>query len=110
MSAARPRTKNTAQSLISFQHALDLYKGKDVFLTIATGEGKTTVLLSPLIAAKLKLEEGIGIAVVPTKALAQQLEKTARAVGLDALSVTEDTLREADALGNDLFKVLALDG
>ncbi|KAF5320284.1 hypothetical protein D9611_011330 [Ephemerocybe angulata] len=92
------------------QHALDLYRGQDVFLTIATGEGKTTVLLSPLLAAKAKGEDGIGIAVVPTKALAEQMEKTATRVGLNAVSVTEDTLREADLSGVDLFKVLTLPG
>ena len=55
------------------QHAMDLYRGKDVFLTIATGQGKTIVLLSSLLAAKAKGEKGIGVAIVPTKALAQQL-------------------------------------
>ncbi|KAF5319778.1 hypothetical protein D9611_012842 [Ephemerocybe angulata] len=92
------------------QHALDLRNGRDVFLTIATGQGKTVVLLSPLVAAKEKSEKGIGIAIVPTKALAQQLEKTASSVGLGAVAVTEDTIREAEALGVDLFKVLSVDG
>ena len=54
------------------EHAADLYLRKDVFLSIATGQGKTAVLLSGLIAAKAKGECGMGIMVVPTKALAQQ--------------------------------------
>ncbi|KAF6758428.1 P-loop containing nucleoside triphosphate hydrolase protein [Ephemerocybe angulata] len=96
--------------LFQLQHALDLRNGRDVFLTIATGQGKTTVLLSPLVAAMGRSEKGIGIGIVPTKALAQQLEKTALAVGVRAVAVTEDTIREADASGVDLFKVLSMDG
>ncbi|KAJ3505621.1 hypothetical protein NMY22_g17518 [Coprinellus aureogranulatus] len=77
------------------EHAFDLYCGRDVFLTIATGQGKTAVLLSPLLAARAKGESGIGLAIVPTKVLAQQLEKTANGIGIAAFAVTEDTLRDS---------------
>ena len=54
------------------EHAMNLVRGKDVFLAVGTGQGKTIVLLSPLIIASHRKERGIGILVVPTKALAQQ--------------------------------------
>lgn len=53
-------------------HAINLINGTDVFLVIATGMGKTTVLLLPLQAAHKRREEGVGIMVVPTKVLAEQ--------------------------------------
>jgi replicative superfamily II helicase len=61
-------------SLRPFQlkHAIDLVNGKDVFLAVATGQGKTTVLLAPLIVAQHRGERGIGLMIVPTKALAEQ--------------------------------------
>ncbi len=53
-------------------HALDLINGRDVFLVIAPGMGKTTVLLAPLLAAQARKESGIAIIVVPTKLLGEQ--------------------------------------
>ncbi|KAF6742325.1 P-loop containing nucleoside triphosphate hydrolase protein [Ephemerocybe angulata] len=81
-------------------HALDLSEGRDVFLAVGTGQGKTVVLLSPLVAASKRGESGIGILIVPTKALAQQQEDTSRKRGLQAFSITEDTVRESDLFGH----------
>lgn len=53
-------------------HGMDLNSGSDLFLVIATGQGKTLVLHTPLIAAQARKEAGIGILIVPTKVLVEQ--------------------------------------
>lgn len=72
------RDKCQVPSLRAHQldHGMDVVGGKDVFLVIATGQGKTMVLLSGLIAAQARKEKGIAFMVVPTKALAQQHVRT----------------------------------
>lgn len=55
------------------KHGLELADSKDVFLVIAPGMGKTTVMLAPLLAAQARDQPGIGLIVVPTKALGVQL-------------------------------------
>jgi ERCC4-related helicase len=61
-------------SLRDFQLELasHICKGTDVFLVIATAKGKTLVLLSGLIAAHARHQQGIGFLIFPTKALAIQ--------------------------------------
>jgi len=54
------------------EHAMDLNAGKDLFLVIATGMGKTTVLHAPLLAAQARCEKGIALLIVPTKILVEQ--------------------------------------
>ena len=53
-------------------HGLDLIHGKDVFLVIAPGQGKTTVIHAALLAAQAKAEAGIALYIVPTKVLGAQ--------------------------------------
>jgi ATP-dependent helicase YprA (DUF1998 family) len=47
------------------------YEGKEVFVVVPTGSGKTTITIAPLIAAKEKKERKVGMVIVPTKALAE---------------------------------------
>lgn len=54
-------------------HGLDLIHGKDVFLVIAPGSGKTTVMAAPLLAATKFKETGIALVIAPTKYLGEQL-------------------------------------
>ena len=54
------------------KHGLDLINGKDLFLVVAPGMGKTTVMMAPLLAAAERKESGIAIIVVPTKLLGEQ--------------------------------------
>jgi ERCC4-related helicase len=53
-------------------HAMDLVKKDDLFLVIATGQGKTLVLHAPLIAAQAWGEDVIGLLIAPTKVLVEQ--------------------------------------
>ncbi|KAH9945567.1 P-loop containing nucleoside triphosphate hydrolase protein [Amylocystis lapponica] len=76
-------------------HGMDLIAGKDVFLVIAPGMGKTTVLHAPLLAAQARGERGIAIIIVPTKLLGVQQAKVASARGLRALAINEDTVHDA---------------
>ncbi|KAK7025402.1 hypothetical protein VNI00_016039 [Paramarasmius palmivorus] len=98
-------------SLRPFQlkHAKDLIDGRDLLLVIATGQGKTLVLMSPLIAAKARKEKAVGILVVPTKQLVKQQTASARKYGIRALALTEDTVRNAalESPRRDLFVELA---
>ncbi|KAH6913288.1 P-loop containing nucleoside triphosphate hydrolase protein [Coprinopsis sp. MPI-PUGE-AT-0042] len=89
------------------KHALDLVEGRDVFLAVATGQGKTVVLLAPLVVAMKREEDGIGILIVPTKALAEQQETTATKIGIKAFALTEDTVRDAKIKHIDLFRQVA---
>lgn len=54
------------------EHASGLVNSEARFLTFATGQGKTTVLLVPSVAAKMRGESGIVILIVSRKALAEQ--------------------------------------
>ena len=53
-------------------HGMDLNNGKDLFLVIATSQGKTIVLHAPLIAAQARKEDGIALLIAPTKVLVEQ--------------------------------------
>lgn len=61
-------------SLRDFQlhHSLQIINGSDLMLMIATGQGKTVVLLAGLVAAHERGENAICIYVAPTKALVEQ--------------------------------------
>ncbi|KAH9853929.1 hypothetical protein C2E23DRAFT_821071 [Lenzites betulinus] len=54
------------------KHGFDLVCGKDVFLVVAPGMGKTLVMAAPLLAAQAAGEQGIGVVVVPSKILTEQ--------------------------------------
>ncbi|KIM45746.1 hypothetical protein M413DRAFT_24878 [Hebeloma cylindrosporum] len=88
-------------------HGLDLVQGKDLFLVIATGTGKTIVLHAPLLAAQEKKENGVAIIIVPTKLLVEQQAQVAQKHNLKALVIHEDSVRDAKLHGRDLFEELA---
>jgi ERCC4-related helicase len=52
--------------------SLDIDNGKHVFCVIATGMGKTLVLMAGAIAASARGERGIALFIVPTKTLVEQ--------------------------------------
>ena len=54
------------------KHATDLVEGKDLFLVISPGMGKTLVIHAPLLVAHHRGETGIALIIVPTKLLAEQ--------------------------------------
>ncbi|KAK6977141.1 nucleoside triphosphate hydrolase protein [Favolaschia claudopus] len=89
-------------------HSKDLVDGRDLFLVIATGQGKSVVLYAPLIAAQARQERGLAFMVVPTKILAVQLANVGRKYGLRVLAINEDTVREAHIRERrDLFEEFA---
>ncbi|KAJ8095460.1 hypothetical protein PM082_023230 [Marasmius tenuissimus] len=102
------REKCGIQSLRPFQSELGLHliNGKDVFLAIATGQGKTIVFMAPLIVAQAQKEHGIAFMIVPTKSLAEQQCQTATRFGIKAFALTEDTVRDANLEGRNLFTEL----
>ncbi|PCH41838.1 nucleoside triphosphate hydrolase protein, partial [Wolfiporia cocos MD-104 SS10] len=89
------------------RHGMDLINGKDLFLVVAPGQGKTLVMYAPLLAAQALSQQGIAIIVAPTKLLTVQLSNGATKIGLRALAINEDTLRTAQYENHDLFKELA---
>ncbi|KAJ7306176.1 P-loop containing nucleoside triphosphate hydrolase protein [Mycena albidolilacea] len=76
-------------------HGKDLNDGRDLFLVIATGLGKSIVLFAPLIAAQARQERGIAFMIVPTKVLAEQQAEVGRKFGLRTIAINEDSVREA---------------
>ncbi len=54
------------------KHGLDLVRGKDLFLVVAPGMGKTVVMAAPLLAAQAAGTQGIALVVVPSKILTEQ--------------------------------------
>ncbi|KAJ7307865.1 P-loop containing nucleoside triphosphate hydrolase protein, partial [Mycena albidolilacea] len=86
--------------------SLDIDNGKHVFCVIATGMGKTLVLMAGAIAASARGERGIALFIVPTKTLVEQQVLASRR-GLRALAINQDTVRDARLAGRDLFKELA---
>ncbi|KAF8871462.1 hypothetical protein CPB85DRAFT_1174993, partial [Mucidula mucida] len=77
------------------RHSFDLVQNKDLFLRITTGHGKTLILMSPLIAAQARFEEGIGIMTAPTKALCDQEAACGTKYGLKSWAISQDTLDAA---------------
>ena len=51
------------------KNALQLYRGRDVFLTSKTGSGKTLLMLAAVIARKLMHRRKIALVIYPTRAL-----------------------------------------
>jgi superfamily II DNA helicase RecQ len=49
---------------------MDLCSGKDVFLVVGTGEGKSFLIQAPVIADHAAGRHSMGLVLVPTKALA----------------------------------------
>jgi ATP-dependent helicase YprA (DUF1998 family) len=74
-SAAEVRCAVTLPKLYPHQldHGKDLNEGRNLFLVIAPGLGKSIVLFTPLIAAQARGERGIAFMIaMPTKVLAEQ--------------------------------------
>ncbi|EIN09491.1 P-loop containing nucleoside triphosphate hydrolase protein [Punctularia strigosozonata HHB-11173 SS5] len=99
----REKCKISAPRPFQLDLGLHLINGRDVLLVIATGQGKTTVLHAPLLAAQARKENGIAFIVIPTKLLGEQ-HVVAEARGLIGRALNEDTVREASSRGHDLFK------
>ncbi|KAJ7921286.1 hypothetical protein B0H13DRAFT_1866888 [Mycena leptocephala] len=91
-------------------HGKDLNDGRELFLVIATGLGKSIVLFAPLIAAQARQECGIAFMIVPTKVLAEQQAEVGRKYGLKAIAINEDSMLQGRRIGKLLndpeFKVL----
>ncbi|KZT04898.1 uncharacterized protein LAESUDRAFT_760650 [Laetiporus sulphureus 93-53] len=88
------------------KHGLDIIEGRDVFLVIAPGQGKTTVFWASLLAAQALGKQGIALCIVPTKLLSIQQSESARRVGLRAITLNEDTVHDAYYDKRDLFDEL----
>ncbi|KAK7695974.1 hypothetical protein QCA50_000614 [Cerrena zonata] len=88
------------------KHAADLVNGRDLFLVISPGMGKTLVIHAPLLVAHHRKESGIALIIVPTKLLAEQQADVATKRGLFALAINEDTVQDAYYKGRNLFQEL----
>ncbi|KAG9076717.1 hypothetical protein FRC06_009351 [Ceratobasidium sp. 370] len=77
------------------ENIMQLCDGKDVFLTVATGEGKSTLVHGPIIADLAAGIHSIGVALVPTKCLADDQARSANEKHIPALALHEDTVRDA---------------
>ncbi|GJF00902.1 P-loop containing nucleoside triphosphate hydrolase protein [Phanerochaete sordida] len=100
--------KFSVAKLRDFQlkHSYDICLGKDVFLVVAAGGGKTYVMASgPLVAQHLG-QSAIGFIVAPTKILTEQHAKVLTSIGLRTLAINEDSLRLARDEGRDLWQEL----
>ncbi|KAL1724806.1 P-loop containing nucleoside triphosphate hydrolase protein [Schizophyllum commune] len=97
----------TLASVRDFQleRARQVIQGQDLLLIIATGSGKTVVLLAGAAAACELGENAICVYIAPTKALVEQ-QALSTPTALNALAINEDTLRCAEAEGRDLFREL----
>ncbi|KAJ7104733.1 P-loop containing nucleoside triphosphate hydrolase protein [Mycena epipterygia] len=84
---------------------MDLNEGRDLFLVIATGLGKSIVLFAPLIAAQARRERGIAFMIVPTKVLAEQMAQVGQKYGLSTLAINEDSVTTREQ--RDLFAEFA---
>ncbi|KAG9120128.1 hypothetical protein FRC07_004510, partial [Ceratobasidium sp. 392] len=74
---------------------MDLCNGKDVFLVVGTGEGKSCLTQAPIIADREAGRHSVGLALVPTKALADDQARAAQRVKIRALPLHEDSVRAA---------------
>ncbi|KAK7063962.1 P-loop containing nucleoside triphosphate hydrolase protein [Favolaschia claudopus] len=86
--------------------ALEIDKKNHVFCVVATGMGKTVVLMAGAMAASARSEKGIALLIVPTKVLVEQQAEVASRRGLRVLAINQDTVRDARLAGRDLFKEL----
>ncbi|KAF8601733.1 P-loop containing nucleoside triphosphate hydrolase protein, partial [Ceratobasidium sp. AG-I] len=92
------------------ERTMDLCNGKDVFLVVATGEGKSCLIQAPVIADHAAGRLSIGLVLVPTKALADDQARAAKAKKIQGLALHEDSLREArkETPPRDLFTEIKL--
>lgn len=51
------------------KYTLNFYEGKDIFLTLRTGGGKSALLHAPILARMVMMQPHIGITVVPMRSL-----------------------------------------
>ncbi|KAG9074586.1 hypothetical protein FS749_013828 [Ceratobasidium sp. UAMH 11750] len=90
---------------------MDLCNGKDVFLVVGTGEGKSCLIQAPIIADRAAGLKSVGLGLTPTKALANDQARAAtnKPAGIRALALHEDSVRSAqDATPpRNLFKEIA---
>ncbi|KAK7013410.1 P-loop containing nucleoside triphosphate hydrolase, partial [Favolaschia claudopus] len=86
--------------------ALEIDKKNHVFCVVATGMGKTVVLMAGAMAASARSEKGIALLIVPTKALVEQQAEVASRRGLRVLAINQDTVRDARLAGREPFKEL----
>ncbi|KAG9091512.1 hypothetical protein FS749_016479 [Ceratobasidium sp. UAMH 11750] len=109
------------------ENIMHLCSGKDVFLTVATGGGKSTLIQGPIVADLAAGINSIGLALTPTKCLADdqvRLEylkqnnkltfrgyqaRSANEKLIPALALHEDTVRDAQNATppRDLFDEVA---
>ncbi len=68
------REKCSFASVHDFQLdcGLNLVEGRDLFLAVAPGMGKTAVMAAPLLMAQHRKEKGIALVIEPTKILTEQ--------------------------------------
>ncbi|KAG8732565.1 hypothetical protein FRC11_012576 [Ceratobasidium sp. 423] len=88
---------------------MSLCSWRDGFLTVATGQGKSTLIQGPIVADLVAGIDSIGVTLVPTKCLADDQARSASAKGIRALALHEDSLREAreSSPSRDLFEEVA---
>ncbi|KAG8703172.1 hypothetical protein FRC08_003039 [Ceratobasidium sp. 394] len=91
---------------------MHLCSGKDVFLTVATGDGKSTLIQGPIVADLAAGINSIGLALTPTKCLGESQGYQARSANeklIPALALNEDTVRDAQNATppRDLFDEVA---
>ncbi|KAL0565494.1 hypothetical protein V5O48_016529 [Marasmius crinis-equi] len=60
--------------------------------------------MAPLFMPQARAELGIVFVIVPTEALTEQHSATAARYGLNTFALTEDTVRDVELQGRDLFK------
>ncbi|KAK6984735.1 hypothetical protein R3P38DRAFT_3292277 [Favolaschia claudopus] len=71
------RCKLTRLRPFQLDLALEIDNKKNVFCVIATGMGKTVVLMAGAMAASARSEKGIALLIVPTKVLVEQQAEVA---------------------------------
>ncbi|KAJ6575863.1 hypothetical protein B0H10DRAFT_1963718 [Mycena sp. CBHHK59/15] len=84
--------------------SMDVNGGRDIFVVIATGMGKTVVLQSGAIAAQAWGEKGVALLIVPTKALVKQQADVASHRGLCTLAINQwdDVFLYLEKRGNSM--------
>ncbi|KAI0763924.1 P-loop containing nucleoside triphosphate hydrolase protein [Irpex lacteus] len=76
-------------------NGLHLSRGTSAIVVSPPGSGKSILMAAPLLAAQEMGESGIGLVVVPTKLLGEQLAGVLSSYGLNASAINEDTMRAA---------------
>ncbi|KIO29719.1 hypothetical protein M407DRAFT_6015 [Tulasnella calospora MUT 4182] len=92
--------------------ALSLLYGKDTFVTVATGGGKTTLVHASILAVRaLKRKRIMALLVLPSRVLAEEQVSIARRKGIRAEAIHRTAILAASRLSprRDLFRE-AMDG